>query len=34
MTMTTFMVTGEKREGYLAIPDSGKGNGILVLHAW
>ncbi len=34
MTTTTFMVNSDKREGYLAIPESGKGNGVLVLHAW
>lgn len=32
--MQSFDVKGTKREGYLALPASGKGPGILVLHAW
>jgi len=34
MKMTTFSVDGHTRQGYLALPKSGTGKGILVLHAW
>lgn len=34
MSMESFDVNGTKREGYLALPASGKGPGVLVLHAW
>jgi carboxymethylenebutenolidase len=32
--METFDVKGTSRQGYLALPQAGKGPGILVLHAW
>jgi carboxymethylenebutenolidase len=32
--MTTFMANGLARNGYLALPASGTGRGVLVLHAW
>lgn len=32
--MTTFMVDSVARNGYLALPASGTGRGVLVLHAW
>jgi carboxymethylenebutenolidase len=32
--MTTFLVNGNERHGYLALPKNGAGRGILVLHAW
>ncbi|MEW5985543.1 MAG: dienelactone hydrolase family protein [Chloroflexota bacterium] len=34
MTMATFTAAGRPHEGYLALPPSGAGNGVLVLHAW
>ena len=34
MGMESFDVNGVKRQGYLALPASGKGPGVLVLHAW
>ena len=34
MSKITFTVDGNERQGYLALPKSGKGSGILVLHAW
>jgi carboxymethylenebutenolidase len=32
--MTTFESDGNTRDGYLALPESRQGRGILVLHAW
>ena len=34
MGMVSFVADGNRREGYLALPESGQGKGILVLHAW
>ncbi len=34
MAMQSFDAKGTKREGYLALPASGKGPGVLVLHSW
>jgi len=34
MTTVTFTANGQPRAGYLALPESGKGSGILFLHAW
>jgi carboxymethylenebutenolidase len=34
MAMVAFMADGNQREGYLALPEGGKGRGILFLHAW
>src|SRR5258706_3307066 len=34
MPMTTFDDKGITRSGYLALPPSGAGRGVLVLHAW
>ncbi len=34
MTMQRFDAQGTTRQGYLALPSSGKGPGVLVLHAW
>jgi len=34
MTMQSFDAQGTTRQGYLALPASGKGPGVLVLHAW
>ena len=34
MPMTTFDDNGTTRTGYLALPPSGTGSGVLVLHAW
>lgn len=34
MARIEFMVDGTARQGYLALPQGGRGRGILVLHAW
>lgn len=34
MPMVTFTADGHERAGYLALPASGSGPGVLVLHAW
>jgi carboxymethylenebutenolidase len=34
MSKVTFLVDGSEREGYLAVPEAGKGHGVLLLHAW
>jgi carboxymethylenebutenolidase len=34
MTMTDFPASDQTHNGYLAIPEDGKGKGVLVLHAW
>lgn len=34
MSMESFDLQGEMRQGYQALPASGKGPGVLVLHAW
>lgn len=34
MSMESFEANGKKQEGYLAVPASGKGPGVLVLHSW
>ena len=34
MAAVYFDVDGNQREGYLALPEGGKGKGLLVLHAW
>lgn len=34
MAMETFMAGEVQREGYLALPESGHGKGVLFLHAW
>lgn len=34
MPKQTYEVNGKQRQGYLALPASGKGPGLLLLHAW
>lgn len=34
MAMVTFNAEGISRDGYLALPEGGRGRGVLVLHAW
>ncbi len=34
MSKVTFLVDGRERQGYLAVPEAGKGQGVLLLHAW